>query len=171
MWHYRYSVLPRSTACRVGSRVHIARVVSGECRSAKRPPHTQVLFPQRNVEKNRRRIIMYYARPPDHQQPSRKGPRIPARPDMDTSVAPGFPTNLFTPVSPNPHSPVRPVFRMPSIRPWAGVCVRWHPGPHACPMHLGGRQVGVRDHGSAGGATTRGPRTCPGWRLMFEGSC
>ena len=135
----------------VGSLVHIYRVLSGECRSAKCPPCTQVLFRQGNVEKNRRRIIMYYPRPPDHQQPSRKGPRIPARPDMGTSVAPGFPTHLVTPVNTNPHSPVRPVFRMASIRPWAGGCVRVHPGPHACPMHLGARQVGARDHGSAGG--------------------
>ena len=108
-------------------------------------------------------------RPPDHQQPSRKGPRIPARPDMDTSVAPGFPTHLFTPVSPNPHSPVRPVFRMPSIRPWAGVCVRWHPGPHACPMHLGGRQVGVRDRGSAGGGGHPGATDVPRMAVDVRG--
>ena len=30
---------------RVGSRVHIDRVVSGECRSGKRPPHTPASFP------------------------------------------------------------------------------------------------------------------------------
>ena len=84
------------------------------------PPPTQVLFRQGNVEKNRRHIKMYYPRPPDHQQPSRKGPRIPARSDMCTSVAPGFPTRLVTSVTPPPHSPDRPDFRMASTRTWAG---------------------------------------------------
>ena len=134
-------------------------------------PHTQVLLRQGNVEKNRRRIIMYYPRPPDHQQPYSKGPRIPARPDMCTSVAPGFPTRLVTPVTPNPHSPDRPEFRMASMRPWAGGCVRRRaclrtspPRPRAAwlpYMHLMGRQVGLRDHGSAGGAVTWWPQTCP----------
>ena len=90
------------------------------------------------MEKNRRRIIMYYARPPDHQQPSRRGARIPARPDTGTSLAPGFPTHLLTPVIRTPpHPPVRPQFPMASnhgarcrgVRPEAGQPPDPRPGP------------------------------------------
>ena len=177
---------------RVGSRVHIGRVVSGVCRSAKRLPHTQVLFQQRDVEKNRRRIIMYYARPPGHQPPSRRGARIPARPETGTSVAPGFHTHLLTPVTRNPHPPDRPQFRMASMRPGAGGCVRRRvclqtppaPGDACLPyiMNLWGRHVWLQEHGSAGGGNPGATDVavawwpgCPGaragWRLMFGGSC
>ena len=80
-------------------------------------PTHRLLFQQRDVEKNRRRIIMYYARPPDHQQPSRRGARIPARPDTATSVPTGFPTHLLTPVIRTPHPPDRPQFPMASNHP------------------------------------------------------
>ena len=146
------------------------------------------------MEKNRRRIIMYYARPPDHQQPSRRGARIPARPDTGTSLAPGFPTHLLTPVIRTP--PIHlfaPSFPWPAIMvPGAGGCVRRRvslrtpapaPGMHAWPiMYLWGKQVGLQEHASAG-CGNPGPRTCPwhgghvvraarpGWRLMFGGSC
>ena len=122
---------------------------------------TEVLFQQRDVEKNRRRIIMYYARPPGHQPPSRRGARIPARPDTGTSVAPGFHTHLLTPVTRNPHPPDRPQFRMASMRPGAGGCVRRRvclqtppaPGDACLPyiMNLWGRHVWLQEHGSAGG--------------------
>ena len=79
-----YKCLQLSTALfgLVGSLVHGYQVFSGGCRSAKCPPSTQVLCRHGNVEKNRRRSIMHYPRQPDHQQPSRKGTRIPARPHV-----------------------------------------------------------------------------------------
>ena len=57
--------------------------------------------------------------------------------------APWVPTQLITAAKSFPHSHGRPDFRKASIRPWAGGCVRRHPGPHASPMRLGGRQVAV----------------------------
>ena len=52
--------------------MHAARVVSGDvCRPGQRRPHTQVLFKQDEVEKNR-------PRSPDQQQPSRQCRRTPA---------------------------------------------------------------------------------------------
>ena len=154
------------------------------------PPHTQVIFRQGNVAKNRRHIIMYYPRPPDHQQPSRKGPRIPARPDMCTSVAHGFPTRLVTSVIPTPHSPDRPEFRMASmralaggVRPEAGLPPDFPPPPPGRMVALCisgvcrwgfwitgvrvGRSPGATDVPVAGRAGVRAARA--GWRLMFGG--
>ena len=52
--------------------MHAARVVSGDvCRPGQRRPHTQVLFKEDEVEKNR-------PRSPDQQQPSRQCRRTPA---------------------------------------------------------------------------------------------
>ena len=134
------------------------------------PPPTQVLFRQGNVEKNRRHIKMYYPRPPDHQQPSRKGPRIPARSDMCTSVAPGFPTRLVTSVTPPPHSPDRPDFRMASTRTWAGGGVRRRASLRTPPPRPRDAWLPNASLGKAGGASGSrewgwgghpGPQTCP----------
>ena len=168
---YRAPCLHLYTDCGlVGLLVHIYRVVSGECRSVKRAPPTQVLFRQGNVEKNRRHIKMYYPRPPDHQQPSRKGPRIPARSDMWTSVAPGFPTRLVTSVTPPPHSPDRPDFRMASTRTWAGGGVRRRASLRTPPPRPRDAWLPNASLGKAGGASGSrewgwgghpGPQLCP----------
>ena len=95
------------------------------------PPPTHRFFSSSSTSRrNRPRIIIYYARLPDHQRPSRRGLRIAASPGHGYAPGhgyvrgPGFPTPLVTPVTPNLHSPDRPQFRMASMRPGAGGCVR-----------------------------------------------
>ena len=159
---------------------HACTLIGFSVGSADRPnaPPTHRFFSSSSTwRRNRPRIIIYYARLPDHQRPSRRGLRIPASPGHGYVRGPGFPTPLVTPVTPNLHSPDRPQFRMASMRPGAGGCVRRRaclrtpppaPGPHGFPMHLGGRQMVLRDHGIAGGAVIRGPRTWP-WPGAWAG--
>ena len=89
------------------------------------PPPPHMFFSSSSTSRrNRPRIIIYYARLADHQRPSRRGLRIAASPGHGYVRGPGFPTPLFTPVTPNLRSPDRPQFRMASILPGAGGCVR-----------------------------------------------
>ena len=93
------------------------------------PPH-RFFSSSSTSRRNRPRIIIYYARLPDHQRPSRRGLRIAASPGHGYAPGhgyvrgPGFPTPLFTPVTPNLRSPDRPQFRMASMLPGAGGSVR-----------------------------------------------